>query len=311
MVSQASHEFSRMGFLQGTGYGVEVRKPPVGVDRTPPEFQTGDVERTAVVAQAKVSIVVHAQREAVGLRVLVEVGARGLDGDVHDFGVAGAGLTEQAVADGVTSGDEALAVDEGIVFGVRFAVLGNGEDSVEGVVEAGVGQFSPAAGDAVAVLPAMALQSGDAAEDAVEEVGGFCFVNRRDFQGGLHRDVFKEFPGHKPAGAEVVFQQAVDAVGRAAVASAQDEEVPAGGDDAVSLHACISGVQGQRPGVCGFSHVDRRPPPGRGLSAVHAHRGGHAGDFFKDGLQIGGRIPKDFSGAFGQDNGGSGLASVR
>ena len=59
VIGQASHEFSGVGFLQGAGDRVEIGEPPVGVDRTPPELQTGNIERAAVVAQAEVPVVVH------------------------------------------------------------------------------------------------------------------------------------------------------------------------------------------------------------------------------------------------------------
>ena len=123
-------------------------------------------------------------------------------------------------------------------------------------MEAGIGQFVPAAGDAVAAFPAMSLRSGDSAEHAEEEVGGSRFVYRRDFERGLHRDVFEEFAGHEPAYAQVVFQKAVYAVYSAGFAAAEDEEVPAGGMDAVALHAGVSGIEVQLSGVRGGSHVD-------------------------------------------------------
>ena len=157
------------------------------------------------------------------LRVFVKIGSRGPDGDIHDLGVAGAGLSEQAVAHVVALRYEPLPVDERVVLRVGFSVSGDREDLVQGVVEAGIRQFVPAAGNAVAAFPAMSLRSSDSAEHAEEEVGRLRFVDRRDFERGLHRDVFEELAGHEPAYAQVVFQKAVYAVYSAGFAAAEDE----------------------------------------------------------------------------------------
>ena len=228
-VGQAADELSRVGFPQRPGHGVDVGEPPVGVDRTVAKDQAGHVECPAVFALAKIRVVVHAQREAVGLGIGIEVAAHGLDGKVDDRGIAGAGLAKAGIAFGVAGGNEALPADESVVLGMALAVASDRKDAVEGVVKAGVGQLRSAAADPVAALPLRSFQTGDAAEFAVEEMGPLFLVYRGQPQGGLHGDVREEFAGHEKADAEVVLQEPVHAVARAAVAAAQNEEVSARG----------------------------------------------------------------------------------
>ena len=61
------------------------------------------------------------------LRVFVKIGSRGPDGDIHDLGVAGAGLSEQAVAYVVAFRYKPLPVDERVVLRVGFPYRATGK----------------------------------------------------------------------------------------------------------------------------------------------------------------------------------------
>ena len=52
-------------------------------------------------------------------------------------------------------------------------------------------------------------------------------------------------------------------------------------------------------------------PRGAGFPPSVPIGGRHPGDFFQGGLQVRGGVAKDIAGAFGQDDGGTGLTPVR